>query len=218
MTGEAQLFERFGRECPEGTVLFREGDAGKTMFVIQSGRVTITKSLHGASKTLAIMGPGEFLGEMSILNDKPRTATAEVTEDAQLLEIDGHTFEQMVVGNAEIAVRLIKRLARRLDAANDLIEVMMQRDPKARFILGLARQARVHGESNADGTIDVPLSTTDLAAELGLDTVEVEEILRRLNRLGIVERASDSLVINDEQRLHDFYEFLEEQDKRVRES
>ena len=61
---------------------------------------------------------------MAILNAKPRTATAEVVEDARLLVIDGRTLEQMVISNAEIAVRLIKKLARRLDAADALIEVL----------------------------------------------------------------------------------------------
>ena len=216
MVEGAQLFERFGRACPKGTVLFREGQTGKTMFVIQTGRVTITKNLHGSEKTLAVLGPGEFLGEMSILNDKARTATAEVTEDARLLEIDGRTFEQMVVGNAEIAVRLIKRLARRLDAANDLIEVMMHREPKARFILGLSRQAKIRGVERNGGRVEVPLSAAELATELGLSVEEVEEVLRRLTRLGIVESAGSGILINNQDRLHDFYEFLEEREQQTR--
>jgi len=81
MSGDP-LFARFGREFPAGDVLFREGDSGEVMFVIQSGAVRISKSISGEDKVLAVLGPGEFLGEMAILNGKPRTATATVVAPA----------------------------------------------------------------------------------------------------------------------------------------
>src|SRR5580700_5997212 len=102
------LFARFGREYAPGDVLFREGEAGEVMFVIQSGAVRIAKTVAGTDKTLAVLGPGEFLGEMAILNGKPRTATATVVEPARCLVIEARTLEQMVARNAEIALRLIK--------------------------------------------------------------------------------------------------------------
>ncbi|CAG0961310.1 partial Cyclic AMP receptor protein, partial [Anaerolineae bacterium] len=76
MSESDQLFARFGKTCGAGEVLFREGDAGDRMYVIQSGAVRISKTVKGEEKTLAILGPGEFFGEMAILNAKPRTATA----------------------------------------------------------------------------------------------------------------------------------------------
>jgi CRP/FNR family cyclic AMP-dependent transcriptional regulator len=140
-----QLFARFGRTCEVGEVLFREHEPGETMFVLQSGAIRITKETRDGSKTLAMLGAGEFFGEMSILNAKPRNATAEVVEPSKLLVINARTFEQMVKGNAEIAIRLVKKLALRLDSANELIEVLLHRDPKARVILGLARQVELTG-------------------------------------------------------------------------
>ena len=61
-----------------------------------------------------IMEPGEFFGEMAILNNEPRTASAIVEEDSQLLVIDPKTFEAMIKGNSEIALRMIKKLSQRL--------------------------------------------------------------------------------------------------------
>jgi CRP/FNR family transcriptional regulator, cyclic AMP receptor protein len=203
------LFAKFGKACPAGTVLFREGDSGSTMFVIHTGKVAIVKRVRGDDKTLAVLGPGEFFGEMAILNAKPRTATAEVLESAQLLEIDAKRFEQMVVSNAEIAVRLIKRLARRLEAADELIEIMMHRDPRARFILGLSRQADLTGQALADGSIHVPITQAALAEELGVDAGDVADIMRRIVRLGIVDDHGTAIVIRDRGRLHEYLEFLE---------
>lgn len=209
---------RVVRDCPKGTILFKEGDPGTTMFVLKEGRIAITKAVKGGDKTLAILGAGEFFGEMAILNARPRAATAEVIDDAKLLEIDSKTFEQMIVNNSEIAIRLIQRLAKRLESANALIELMMHRDPKARFILGLSRQAELVGVEREDGTIAIELPPEELAEELGLTVKEVDDVVRRLSRLGIVEDIGAGIVINDRARLQEFYEFLESQQARVQES
>src|SRR4249920_4141305 len=177
---EDQLFARFGKTCEAGEVLFREGEQGAHMLVLQSGTVRITKNGRTGEKTLAVLGPGEFFGEMSILNAKPRNATAVVETRAKVLVIDARTFEHMVIGNAEIAVRLIKKLARRLDSANELIDVLMHRDPKARVILGLSRQADMIGRPREDGAVVVPITKADLAEEVGLDVSEVDEVIARL--------------------------------------
>ena len=62
MGAEDQLFQRFGREFPRGTVLFREGEPGREMFVVQQGRVNVSKKVGDVEKILSSMGPGEFLG------------------------------------------------------------------------------------------------------------------------------------------------------------
>jgi CRP/FNR family transcriptional regulator, cyclic AMP receptor protein len=210
---EDQLFARFGRTCAPGEVLFREGEAGQHMFVLQSGTVRITKDGKGGEKTLAILGAGEFFGEMAILNAKPRNATATVETAARVLVIDARTFEQMVIGNAEIAVRLIKKLSRRLDSANELIEVLMHRDPKARVILGLTRQAEMVGRPRDDGSMLVPITKEDLAEEIGLTTEETQEVLSRLKRLRILIEEPGGLVVTEMQRLDEFLEFLEMREK-----
>jgi CRP/FNR family cyclic AMP-dependent transcriptional regulator len=213
MSGADPLFARFGKECPPGTVLFREDDLGDKLYVLQSGRVKITKTVQDRTKTLAILKPGDFFGEMAILNQKPRTATAEVIEKAELLVLDGRTLQQMVVSNAEIAVRLIKKLASRLDAANTLIEILMHEDPKARVLLGLSRETAMSGEQAPDGTVRIPLSVAGLAQQVGLTEAQVDAVLGRVIRLGIVRKDPDSLTITDVHRLHEFLEFLEMQEK-----
>ncbi|MFK7985588.1 MAG: Crp/Fnr family transcriptional regulator [Sandaracinaceae bacterium] len=213
MAGSDPLFARFGRTCEPGEVLFREGDAGEKMYVLQAGAVRITKAVKGEEKTLAILRAGEFFGEMAILNAKPRTATAVVEEQAQVLVLGAKTFEQMVVSNTEIAVRLIKKLSRRLDSANELIEVLMHRDPKARVILGLSREAQFTGQKQPDGTIIVPLFPEELAEQVGLEQEQIHEILKRLSRLNIADVTGEGIVVTDVDRLEEFYEFLEMREK-----
>src|SRR5512144_2302711 len=97
------LLERLGRRVPAGLVLFREGDPGREMYVVHSGRVELTRRMGDRDAHLAFVPPGEFFGEMAILNNRPRSATATVVEDAWLLVIDARTFEAMIRAKAEIA-------------------------------------------------------------------------------------------------------------------
>ena len=207
------LFLRFGREFRAGDVLFREGERGEDMYVIQSGLVQVLKKVGTDERPLATLGRGEFLGEMAILNDKPRTATADVLEDARLLVLDAKTFEAMVVGNTEIAVRLIKKLSRRLDGANALIEILLEQDPRVRVILGLSRIAEEFGTRRPDGVF-IPTSTEELAGQIGLDEGQVIEVMARLIRLRILHAVPEGgWIVHDPARLQEFLEFLEMRDK-----
>lgn len=213
MASNEQLFERFGKEAPVGTVLFREGDEGDTMYIVQSGRVRVSREAEGHNKVLAELGAGEFLGELAILNKKPRTATAEVIETAKLLVLDAKKFESMVTNNTEIAVRLIHKLARRLDNADALIEILMHQDPKARVILGLARYADATGVTREDGSVLVKMSRAALAAQIGLSEAQTGSSVQRLSRLGIIEESADGFAIKDVTRLNEFLDYLESREK-----
>jgi CRP/FNR family transcriptional regulator, cyclic AMP receptor protein len=208
MSREDTLFSRFGKEFPAGSRLFQEGEAGTEMYVVQSGKVSITKSVGDTTKVLAILGPGEFFGEMSILNQKPRTATAVVVEDAKLLVIDAQTFEAMVTGNTEIALRLIKRLAKRLDSADTLISILMHKDPRARVILGLSRQAEIAGQK-VDQGIFIPTSPGELGHQIGLDPAAVSEVVQTLGRSGMLAVVEGGVLVQDVPKLREFLDFLE---------
>lgn len=183
------LFSRFGRSFPAGAVLFREGEPGAVMYVLRTGRVRIERRFPTGDRTLAVLGPGEFFGEMAILNSRPRTATAIAVEAVETLEIDGRTFEAMVVGNTEIAVRLIRKLSARLDSANSFIETLLERDPRLKVLKGFVRVADEFGVSRPDGVF-LPLQPGDLASELGMAVEDVAVVLERLVKLKVLRQAS----------------------------
>jgi CRP-like cAMP-binding protein len=146
---------------------------------------------------------------MAILNGKPRTATAVVLEDARMLVIGAKTLEAMISKNPEIAIRLIKKLARRLDAADEMIQMLLNPNPLARVLLALKRHAETFGEETPTG-IKVHFNATSLAAEAGARESDVEDVLSRLRRLRIAaEDETGRLLIADVGRLLEFLEFLE---------
>jgi CRP-like cAMP-binding protein len=202
---------KFSREFAPGAILFREGERGAEMFVIQAGHVQISKRVANGDKVLATLGPGEFLGEMAILNSKPRTATARVTDEgpARVLSIDAKRFEQMIANNREITLRLIKKLSARLDSADALIEILMHKDPKARVMRGLSRHAEAFGV-RTDAGVRVGLTVADLAAQVNTDVAVAEEVLGRLKRVRVISiESGGTILVHDLDRLFDFLEFLD---------
>lgn len=196
-----------GRYFPENERLFREGDPGDRMYVIQAGRVRISKSVAGVDKVLAELGPGEFFGEMAILNGKPRTATAVTIEPTRCLTIDARTLEEMISRNTEIALRLIKKLASRLDSADSLVQILLHADPKARVLLALAREAEAFGEPCPEG-VRVNVSLDELAKRVSTERGVAEQMMARVRRLGIAYVAGDHVVVTEIERLVDFIDFL----------
>lgn len=104
----------FSTEVEAGEEIFHEGDLGIEMFIIQEGQVEIIKEHEEQEQKLAVLDKGDFFGEMSILEDMPRTATARALTECKLLQINGSTFDQMLRRNPEIAVRMMRKLSRRL--------------------------------------------------------------------------------------------------------
>ena len=208
MGAEETLFQRFGKEIPRGTTLFNEGEPGKEMFVLQSGKITISKKVRDVEKVLAVLGPGEFFGEMAIISNKPRNATAVVAEDAKLLVIDPKTFEGMIRGNSEIAVRMIKKLAERLSEADAQIESLLMSDPSSRVIHQILQACQTRGRPMEEG-IEIDFPVRELPREIGVGEPAIRFMLDKLERSGLVDRTGDRLMVHDTARLHDYLRYLE---------
>ncbi len=212
MAGEDALFQRFGKEFKRGDVLFREGEPGREMYVVQAGKVNITKTVRGTEKILATLGAGEFFGEMSILNNKPRSAGAVVNEDAKLLVIDPKTFEAMIRGNVEIAVRLIKKLSDRLQEADEQIENLLLRDPNSRVVHHLLQAAQKRGKETPQGRL-VQVNLNELHGRMGLSAEEVQEAVNKTAKARIIALVPEGVVVPDPGKMQKYLEFLEMKEK-----
>jgi CRP/FNR family transcriptional regulator, cyclic AMP receptor protein len=208
MSAEEALFQRFGKEIPPGTVLVREGEPGKEMYVIQSGKVRIWKKVRDVEKVLAILGPGEFFGEMAIISNKPRNASATVEETARLLVIDPKTFEAMIRGNSEIAVRMIKKLAERLAEADAQIDTLLLSDPNSRVVNWILQACQARGRPLEEG-IEIDFQVRELPRELAVGEPAIRYLCHRLEKSGLIELTGDRMVVRDTARLFDYLRFLE---------
>jgi hypothetical protein len=105
-----------------GDIIFSEGEIGTEMFIIQSGTVELLKEIGGETRVLSTLEKGDFFGEMSVLEDLPRTASARAKTDVELVRINGATFDAMLKSNTEIAVRMLRKLSRRVREVTGLLE------------------------------------------------------------------------------------------------
>jgi CRP/FNR family cyclic AMP-dependent transcriptional regulator len=152
---------------PKGTVIFRQGDPGNEMFVIEKGRVRLTLGTAGHEKEVAVLGRGEFFGELSLLSGAARTATAQAVEDSTLLAIGRDVFAMMVQDDLDVVFRMMNAQGQRLSRTNQPIQQLMQRLGRVRILTNCLR--RLLGTQPPACTIDVAA----LAADVGLGADEV---------------------------------------------
>ena len=107
------------RRFSAGEIVFHEGDLGNEMYIVQEGKVEILRLGSDGPQRLALLEKGDFFGEMAILDELPRTATAAAVSDARLVEINGATFDQMLRANPEIAIRIMRKLSLRVREADE---------------------------------------------------------------------------------------------------
>lgn len=108
-----------------GEYIFREGELGTDMYIINEGKVEILNQVGDEEQLLAVLEKGDFFGEMSVLEDLPRAASARAATDVRLLEINGSTFDQLLRGNPEIAVRMMRKLSRRLRETDEMLKSVL---------------------------------------------------------------------------------------------
>jgi len=204
--------EHLVRKHPAGTVLFREGDAGRTMYVIRSGKVNIVKRISDNEITLAVLGPGEFFGEMALLEGLPRSAGATVVDDALLIELEQNAFETLVRKNGEIAVRLMRRLSSRLREADRQIQALMSRSGAARA-LSLVRN--IAEPPNKDGKRLLPSDLTPeaLMGRVGLSGPESKRVQLTFEKSGLIVPAGKRWALGPDQLLNDFLLYVEMQEQ-----
>lgn len=216
--------DRFARDFQPGTVLFEEGQPGDYMYVVQAGEVEIRRQVGETQRVLAVLLAGEFFGEMAILNGRPRSATAVVRTDARLLVIEGKTFEAMLRARPEIALRIIKTIAARLESANQHIELLLLPTANHRVVQCLRHMAdeqiALAGAQLGAGTaVLVPKRVEDIAVRVGLPVHEVIEVVDRLRSARLVLMTEDAgiegdgFIVPEVGRLLEFLEFLSLKDR-----
>lgn len=117
------------RELPRGSLLFRQGDAGDAMYLIESGRVRVyVVDEDGDEVTLADLARGDFFGEMAIIEGKPRAANASITEDARLASLSREDFHLYVQDHADVALAMVGAISDRLRRTDELLRRRVSRN------------------------------------------------------------------------------------------
>lgn len=204
------LFQKYGKEFRKGDILFNEGDTAKEMYIIVDGIIDIFHRVHGLSEDeqiLAKLKSGDFLGEMSILNNEPRSASARIAEDSKILVIDNITFKAMIRNNAEFAWKILSRLSERLRANNKKIEDLANQNKKGNVIKEI-----IHfQDSCTEDQCTVDRLTSHLIEEGICEDTEVEEIVLKLQKNEIiqVDETTQKISIPNREYIQNIASFIE---------
>ena len=117
----------FGKLYPDGAVIFREGDAGAEMFIVQEGQVEISSTIDGERAVLGVVEKGQFFGEMALFDDKPRSATAVVKGSARLMVLSRSTVKDRLQDEPHIGLSLLRGMCQRLRSLHSNLEDLIAR-------------------------------------------------------------------------------------------
>ena len=195
--------------------IFTESDLGTTMYIVQSGKIRLFRVVDGQKRVHGVMEKGDFFGEMSILEGLPRTISAEAVEDAELIEINSMTFDKMIKGNIEIAIRMLRKLSIRLRETERRLEGL-QADgraaaparpasaskPKAAGSTGTGTRLEVEGDGTAFGVQAAETligrfdPVTEQMPDIDLTQVDLKRSVSR--RHARIVRTDDGFVLTEE--------------------
>ena len=108
------LIDLFEKEYGAGEIIFSEGDSGKALYIVMSGSVHIVKKTGSENKVLALLGPGSYFGELALISESPRFASAISEEKTNLLIMYKSYFDNLIKGNSRISSRVLLNLAKSL--------------------------------------------------------------------------------------------------------
>lgn len=201
--------EEFNRFYPKDTMIFSEGMPGSELYIIQKGSVKITKISDNNEVLLAVLRPGDIFGEMAILENKPRSASAVAFEDAYLLAVNKANFERMVQTQPQIVTRLTTLLSERIwfiykQLANTLIS-----DPLGRMYDALLIQLeknRVPLKAGASYSFD--FGPKELVGMVGLPVGEGNLMVRKLldnQKLRLADNKLMALDVTEVEKQTEYY-------------
>lgn len=200
------------RDFEEGEVVFREGDASDTCYIVRSGRArAIRTHAGGRTLTLATFGPGDIFGELALFEDEKRSATVEAIEPTSALAVLGPDMRRLMTEHAEISARLAIALGRRLRETNERLARQSFQTVQSRVAVVLAQLvdqeshdgASEAGEGSAGGVL-VTATQADLAQLAGSSRESASRFLAVLERAGVISQGRGRLVVHDRDALEQY--------------
>jgi len=209
-------FTRFARTYDPGEIIFAEYEPGDSFYLIQSGRVKISKIVGDLEKTIDILQPPEFFGEMAILEGAPRSATAQAMDKVKVLEFNRANFEVLMMGNPQMALRLLKLFTKRIWDQKRRFMILTLEDPQAKiadvFLMLAETGAAVQANAEQEGEKrEFKVTVEDVAHWAGMSGQEVQTILGHFANQRRVELFPDKIVVRN---ISDFQRFVSTRRKK----
>jgi len=191
-------FERFAKLYEPGQVIISEFEPGDCFYLIQSGNVQLVKCVNGAKKNLDILKPGEFFGEMAILDNSPRSATCVAIGNVECLEFNKANFQVLITGNPQIAIILLKLFCKRIYDQKRRFRILVISDLQAR----IADVFMMYDEMNPSGNPNdrqrkFNLTNSDIAHWAGITPEACRDELNKFVEKRKIEIYDTYMIVNN---------------------
>jgi CRP/FNR family transcriptional regulator len=194
------------RSFEPGQIVFREGDASDTCYIVRSGRArAIREHGDGRTITLATFGPGDIFGELAMFEDELRSATVEAVQHTSVVAVLGPDMRRLMVEHPEISMRLVVALGRRLRETNDRLAKQSFQTVQSRVAVVLSElvaQAVAAGEPARE--VLLTATQADLAKLAGSSRESASRFLAVLERAGVISQGRGRLVVHDPSALEGY--------------
>ncbi len=186
-----------------GEVLFQEGDPGDRLYVIIDGKVKLGRaSGDGRENLLAVLGPGEMFGELSLFDPGPRNATATAVADTTLIGLGNEDLTTWLAGRPDVARQLLRALARRLRRTNEALADLVFSDVPGRVAKALLDLSERFGRPTEDGLrVAHDLTQEELAQLVGASRETVNKALADFASRGWLRLEARAVVLLDIERM-----------------
>lgn len=177
----------------KNTVVMNEGETGEALYIIHSGRIKIfVSNENGNELTLFIEGPGSYIGEISLLDGSPRTASAVTLENTEVISISKTDFFDVIRENPEIAFNIINALTQKLRRTTDSIRSLALNNVYQRLVYKLTELSI---EENGEKYIPEKYSHLELSKMIGASREMVGKVMAELIRGEYIEQRDNNIFI-----------------------
>jgi CRP-like cAMP-binding protein len=195
---DSSMFNRFGVTYQPGDILFCEYEPGNDFYLLQEGRVKVTKIVSDTEKTLDIFHPGDIFGEMAILEDQPRSATAIAMDRIKVLKFNKENFNLLLQSNPQLAVKLWKIFSNRIYDAKRRLLILTLPDAESKVcdaFLMLAENQNISPKTTQPTTFTT--TAEELANWCGEKVNKVKDVLVHLSNAGKIQLYEDRIVVKN---------------------
>lgn len=192
------------RSYPKGAIVFSEGEQTDGLYIISSGLVKVFKlHIDGREKTLDLLKPGQYIGEVSLFGSSVRSASVETLKPTKFFVIPSTDLRKLLLETPGLAVKIIEILSNRLREANRQIQELAFMNSRSRVICSLINLAETHGR--AEGTnicIDIRLTHSEFAKLAGVSRETVTKVLLELQSISVISITSKYIKIISNRELY----------------